>query len=155
MNLKPGKPQRHILGEMPMSGYTALIEQSGRCKRINASTNGCDAPCGRRAAAQPLCDLPIQSPIVNAATPRNDDSVERRRVVDIDLRFYYEAALHQTPRSANPDCCYPITSEFTIIAGQNPRPGKGLRRSGQLVTGHSIKYNQPDCFRNHRSVTTM
>jgi hypothetical protein len=87
-----------------MSRYIALIEQSRRCKRINASTNGCDAPCARRAAAQPLYELPIQSPIVNAVTPRNDDSVEGRRVVDVQLRLYYDAALHYTPRSANPEC---------------------------------------------------
>jgi hypothetical protein len=138
-----------------MSGYMALIEQSGRCKRINASTNGCDAPCARRAATQPLCDLSIQSPIVNSATPRNDDSIEGRRVVNVQLRLYYEAALHYTPRSANSECYYLITSGFAIVAGQNPCSGKGLRRTGQLVSGHSIKYNQSDCFRNHRSATTM
>src|SRR5262249_6071834 len=105
---------------MPMSGYMAVIAQSGRCKRINASPNGCDAPCARRAATQPLCDPPIQSPIVNSATPRNDDSVEGRRVVNIQLRLYYEAALHYTPRSANSECYYMITSGLVIIAVQYP-----------------------------------
>src|SRR6478672_2257946 len=117
-----------------MNGNLAAIQQSRRRQCVDAITKGCDAPGGRRSPTQPLCDLLAQSHILHATSTRNDESVEWRRVVHIQQRFYDDATFRQTPCGADAERQYLITTVFAIVAGWNPCLGKSFGRSGQLAS---------------------
>src|SRR5215467_11736289 len=132
-----------------MNRHTMLIQQSRRCECVDPTSENCNASCRRHSPTEPLCHLLAQSRIVNAVAPRNDERIEWRRLVDIQLWHYDESTFRQAPTGADTECQNTIARELATAAGWHSCSRKSLGRSSQLSGGHLLEYNQTDRFRSH------